>query len=507
MLGTLQALPGTQLWDRLKREKLLSGILAVAGFLAVSSLIISACHKFPIEFWIYGVISSLLILLNVIILLAWVAFREWGLWIFVFLSSVLIIFVSLVTYTDITAAAITTAHKVNAVIINIQILIFFAVGFFVTIFNSSMVSYILSIDRQIDTLEAEKNVLEAEYSSMWGMNDALKEKVIRYATLKELTSRLSSTLSLDSVIDIVIGNVSELVEKADVCSLFLVDEETHELALKATRAKEGAVSVKSKKGGIFDIWVLKQRQPLLVSETDKDFRFNLDLIPQEFRRDFKSVIAAPLISQKKVTGVLRVESREPEAYVSDDLRLLTTISDLAATALENSKLYHRIEGLAITDGLTGLYCNRYFKERLDEYILKAAHIKQPLSLLMLDIDGFKVYNDKYGHIAGDIVLRSVGELLKNSLEIGDLAARYGGEEFAIILLGKGKAEAHKIAEVIRKKIDSQKFVLRQVETHVTISIGCAALPEDAISKDDLIKSADAALYEAKKSGGNRTCLA
>jgi diguanylate cyclase (GGDEF)-like protein len=502
----------------LKREKLFSGILAVAGFLVLSSLIIAACRKFPVEFWVYGVVSSLLILLNVIILLAWVAFGEWGLWIFVFLSSILTLFVSLVTNADITAAAntsiktstgtgITTAYKVGAVNMNIQILIFFAVGFFVTIFKNSMVSYILSMDRQIDTLEEEKNAFEAEHSSVRGTNNALKEKVIRYATLKELTSKLSSTLSLDSVIDIVIGSVSELVERADVCSLFLVDEETHELALKATRAKEGAVSVKSKKGDIFDIWVLKQRQPLLVSETDKDFRFDIDLIPQEFRRDFKSVIAAPLISQKKVAGVLRVENSQPEAYISDDLRLLTTISDLAAIALENSKLYHRVEELAITDGLTGLYCNRYFKERLDEDILKWARIKQPLSLLMLDIDNFKGYNDKYGHIAGDIVLKSVAALLKNSLEAGDLAARYGGEEFVIILLGKGKPEAQKIAEVIRKKIESEKFVLRQVETHLAISIGCAALPEDAISRNDLIRSADTALYEAKKSGGNRVCLA
>lgn len=476
----------------MKNGKLFSGILAVAGFLAVSSLIISACHNFPVEFWIYGVVSSLLILLNVLILMAWVAFGEWGLWIFVFLSSTLTLFVSLVT---------------NADNINIQIFIFLAVGLFVTIFKNSVVSYILSIDRQIDTLEEEKNALEAEYSSMQGTNDALKEKVIRYSTLKDVTGKLSSTLSLDSVITIALDNVSDLVEKADLFMLFLVDDEAHELALKAVRGKEGVVTVKSKKGDIFDIWVLKQRQPLLVSDADKDFRFNLDLIPHEFRRDFKSVIAAPLISQKKVIGILRVESREAEAYASDDLRLLATISDLTATAMENAKLYHRIEELAITDGLTGLYCNRHFKERLDEEISKTVRLKQPLSLLMLDIDGFKGYNDRYGHIAGDIVLKSVGELLKNSLEAGDLAARYGGEEFVIILIDKGKAEAQKIAEVIRKKIEGEKFVLRQVETHVTISIGCAALPEDAASRDDLIRSADTALYEAKKRGGDKTCLA
>jgi len=502
----------------LKKEKLFSGTLAVAGFLVVSSQIISACHRFPVEFWVYGVVSSLLILLNVLILLAWVAFGEWGLWIFVFLSSVLTLLVSLGTNTNITTVADTTlngsnsarmamTYRVSTLNMNVQILIFFAVGFFVTIFKNSMVSYILAIGRQADALEEEKNAREAEHSSIKGANEALKEKVIRYASLKELTGKLSSTLSLDSVVSIALDNVSELVEKADVSILFLVDEETHELALNAVRSKEGTVTIKSKKGDIFDLWVMKQRQPLLVSDSDKDFRFNLDLIPQEFRRGFKSVIAAPLISQRKVIGILRIETSQPEAYVSDDLRLLATISDLTATALENAKLYRRIEELAITDGLTGLYCNRYFKERLDEDIPKTVRLKQPLSLLMFDIDGFKVYNDQYGHIAGDIVLRSVGALVKGSLGAGDLAARYGGEEFVIILPGKGTADAQRLAEVIRKKIESEKFVLRQVETHVTISIGCTTMPgTSTVSRDDLIKAADAGLYEAKKGGGNKVCL-
>ncbi|MFA5164027.1 MAG: sensor domain-containing diguanylate cyclase [Candidatus Omnitrophota bacterium] len=472
--------------------KLVSGILAIAGFLFASTLIVSACHQYPIEYWIYGVVGSLLILVNFLILAAWFAFGEWGLWTYVALSSVLTLFVTLVT---------------NARWLNIQILVFVALGAFVSIFKNSMVSYIMSIDRQIGTLEEERNALQAEYSYMQGTNDALKEKVIRYATLKDLTSRLSSTLALEGVIDIVIENVSDLVEKADACILYLVDEDAHELALKAARSKEGTLSIKSKKGDIFDMWVLKQRQPLLVSDTDKDFRFNLDLVPEEFRREFKSVIAAPLISQKKVIGILRVESREVEAYVSDDLRLLTTLSDLAAIALENAKLYRRIEELAISDGLTGLYCQRYFKERLEEDILKATRLRQPLSLLMVDIDGFKSYNDKYGHTAGDIVLKSIGDIMKYSIELGDLAARYGGEEFVIILFGKNKQDAKSLGEAIRKKIGSQKFILRQVETHVTVSIGCATLPEDAVARDELIRTADAALYQAKSGGGDKVCLA
>ncbi len=476
----------------MKKDKISLGLLAIAGFLVASYFMVSACREYPVQYSVYGRISSLLMLLNIIVMIAWLAFDQIGLWVFICLSSLLTLFVAIVT---------------NTVFLNYQIPLFFAVGFFVTIFKNSMVSYGLSVDRKVDALEEEHNALKAQYSNMQGTNDALKEKVIRYAALKELTARLSSSLSLDGVINIVIDNVSELVEKSDLSILFLVEEEAQELALKAVRGKAGPASIKSKKGDVFDLWVLKQRQPLLVSDTDKDFRFNLELIPEEFKRQYKSLIAAPLISNKKVIGIMRIESKEPEAYMSDDLRLLTIISDLAAIAVENAKLYHRIEELAIRDGLTGLYCHRYFKERLAEDIIKVTRIKQPLSLLMLDIDDFKGYNDKYGHIAGDIVLKVIGDSLQSSVELGDLAARYGGEEFVLILFGKGKAEAQRFAEVIRKKVEANKFILRQVETHVTASIGCATFPEDTNSGEELIRLADGALYEAKKQGRNRVCLA
>ncbi|MDD5737442.1 MAG: hypothetical protein PHH20_04040, partial [Candidatus Omnitrophica bacterium] len=122
----------------MKKMKLVSRILAIAGFLVTSSLIVSACHQYPIEYWIYGVVGSLLILTNFLILAAWFAFGEWGLWTYVALSSVLTLFVTIVT---------------SARWLNIQILVFVALGVFVTIFKNSMVSYIMSIDRQIGTLE------------------------------------------------------------------------------------------------------------------------------------------------------------------------------------------------------------------------------------------------------------------------------------------------------------------------------------------------------------------
>lgn len=477
----------------MKKDKLFLGLLAIAGFLGAVYFIFFACQKLALEYSISrGLIVSVLILFNVIIMLAWLAFGEVGLWLSIFLSLILTFIVSM---------------GMNISGLNTQIIIFLAVGFFVSTFKNRMISYGLATDRQIDNLDEDLNASKAEYSSIQKTNEALKEKLIRYAKLKDLTGKLSTTLSLDTVIRIVVDNVSELVEKSEVSLLYLVEEEAQELALRVACGKSGPISIKSKRGDIFDIWVLKQRQPLLVSDVGKDFRFNLDLIPEEIKREYISLIAAPLISEKKVIGVLRVESKELDAYAGDDLRLLAVLADLAATAIGNAKLYHRIEELAITDGLTGLYCHRYFKDRLDEDIIKATRIKQPLSILMLDIDNFKDYNDKYGHIAGDIVLKNIADILELSVEPGDLVARYGGEEFVLILLGKDKTEAQKFAEGLRTKIESKIFLLRKLETRVTVSIGGATFPQDSISKDELVRLADGALYEAKKLGRNRVCLA
>lgn len=475
----------------MKNGKLFLRFLAVGGFFAASYLIVSALQASSVRSSIYGLTAPFLIFFNLLIILGWLVFETPGLWTFIFFSSTLILFVGLST---------------NAVYLHYQIPVFFAIGLFATIFKNSMVSLGLSIDRKRQMAEEEFNTLMVQFAHMQNANDSLKEKIIRYAVLKDFTAKLNCTLSLDDAVNTVIAKTFELLAKADLCILFLVEDDTQELALRVARGRTGQVSVKSKQGDIFDQFVLKQRQALIVFDTEKDFRFNLDLIPMEIKREFRSLIITPLISNRKVVGIIRVESRDPESYMSDDLRLLAVISDLAAVAIDNAGLYHRIEELAIRDGLTGLYCCRYFKTRIAEDIVKASRIKQPLSLLMVDIDNFKSYNDKYGHIAGDIVLKGISEELQGCLELGDLAARYGGEEFVVILFGKDKTAARNAAEVIRKKAEAREFVLRDSSTHITVSIGCAAFPDDSVSGEELIRFADSALYIAKKEGRNRVCL-
>ena len=167
-----------------------------------------------------------------------------------------------------------------------------------------------------------------------------------------------------------------------------------------------------------------------------------------------------------------------------------------------------MEDLAIRDGLTGLYLRRYMQERLNEEMGRELRRGRELCFLMIDLDRFKQYNDSFGHIAGDIVLRTIGTvLLDHFSQPGDLVCRYGGEEFCVLLPDCPKDKAVELANDVRKKILAKEVILRRQKTHVSVSIGVAAFPTDARSKEELIMKADEALYKAKESGRNKVCVA
>jgi diguanylate cyclase (GGDEF)-like protein len=337
--------------------------------------------------------------------------------------------------------------------------------------------------------------------------NALEEKISNYRSLEKLIGELNSSLSLDKTINTPIDWVFMLVaQKQGTAILYLMDNRKQKLEIFTTRKEDSRVVIKTKEGDIFDQWVLRHNTDLLVEDTKKDFRFDLEKIAQDEFRSLGSIISAPLIRGSNFLGILRLENFSAGKFNLDDLRLLRNIADLGAVAVENASLYQHTEELAIKDGLTGLYLRNYLSERMEEELKRAQKTNQPISFLMIDIDHFKIYNDKFGHIAGDIVLKNIAKTLKESFEPKDnIASRVGGEEFGLLLIGKDKKEAKKIAEELRKKIHSEKLILRRKETSITVSIGVASFPIDASSKEDLINQADTALYKAKKSGRNCVC--
>jgi len=147
-------------------------------------------------------------------------------------------------------------------------------------------------------------------------------------------------------------------------------------------------------------------------------------------------------------------------------------------------------------------------DRVQEEISRQLRKKNELSFLMIDLDYFKQYNDKYGHVAGDIVLRTVSLILSEMFrEAGNIVCRYGGEEFAILLPDCSKEKAAELAEKVRDRIAGQTIILRRVKTTITVSIGVASLSQNVASKQELIHLADQALYKAKQSGRNQVCIA
>lgn len=169
----------------------------------------------------------------------------------------------------------------------------------------------------------------------------------------------------------------------------------------------------------------------------------------------------------------------------------------------------RLQQLAITDGLTGLYNYRFFKEQLLHEMDRAARHNLSLSLIMMDIDNFKIYNDTNGHPAGDEVLRRIAKVLQNNIRKIDIAARYGGEEFAIILPEESPESAKIVTEKIRRLVEEEPipFEDKQPNKKLTISLGLATFPIDAEDWKQLVSKADQRLYKAKKSGRNRAVFA
>ncbi|MES0492161.1 MAG: GGDEF domain-containing protein [Leptospirales bacterium] len=164
-----------------------------------------------------------------------------------------------------------------------------------------------------------------------------------------------------------------------------------------------------------------------------------------------------------------------------------------------------MKNLAVKDGLTGLYNHRYFYEKLKEEFTRVKRYGKTVVLLMIDIDHFKQYNDEFGHVAGDFILKEVAANLQEESRETDTVARYGGEEFVIIAPEMSKAQAKPFAERVRQLIVDFEFKNEQISAgkHLTISIGVGVYPGDGDTFDELIQATDKALYRAKETGRNK----
>lgn len=264
------------------------------------------------------------------------------------------------------------------------------------------------------------------------------------------------------------------------------------------------VPLREKNGGLLALGVLDGMPLLLTKETIRNY--NHDSIIYLLKSEELAIV--PMKAKDKVNGIILADNFITKKTITkDDMRMLIMLANQAGLAIENSQLFELAIMKAHSDSLTDLWNHGYFQYILQEQMEKAVINKEPLSLILIDIDDFKVFNDTLGHQFGDKILKELASLLKNQSRKMDFVCRYGGEEFTIIQPKTDKQEAYLIAERIRQDVEKYCFIHEEVlaRKKLTVSIGLASYPDDGKTPSELVAYSDKVLYSAKHKGKNNTC--
>ncbi len=339
------------------------------------------------------------------------------------------------------------------------------------------------------------------------MAAAVGDKTMRIAALNDIAVRITSMQSLRDLLDEIMRR-GVLLTGAQAAVIAFYNEAEHRFDEWITQGLSNPFvkNIRSLSGGVAEM-TFGSGRPIQANDRPE----TAHKLERQFHDEgIRSLVCLPLTSHANRLGVIYFFQKDRDHFPADEIDILTTFAHLAAGAIENARLQEKTLNLAVTDKLTGLRNRRYFDQRLNEEIHHAGRQQTPLSLLMLDIDDFKLVNDTHGHVVGDRVLQNLGRILTGQLWQVDVASRYGGEEFAVILPQTDTAAAEKVAERIRARVAELRVPLPEKgEIGVTISIGVAAFPLCGDSAEGLTEHADEALYEAKRAGKNcvRVCLA
>jgi diguanylate cyclase (GGDEF)-like protein len=336
-------------------------------------------------------------------------------------------------------------------------------------------------------------------------------------SVSEIGKALTSTLDLNEVLSLIMTKISEHL-RPENWSLLLVDDAGRELAF-AIAVGEGSESLRGmtlRVGEGVAGWVAANGQALVIPDVSRDPRFSKKADSASgFRTE--SIICVPLAARGRVLGVIELVNHLPAGHTAngggstlglaleDDaaMLVLSTLADFAAIAIENARMYRRIEELTIQDDATRLYNVRYLHRFLDYELNRARQYGSTIALIFFDLDHFKNVNDYNDHLAGTKVLREVAEIVLRTIRKVDVAVRYGGDEFLVVLPETPKESAVLAAERIRAAIERSTFLVdERINMRVTASFGVAAFPEDAREKMDLIRAADRAMYTVKRANRN-----
>lgn len=295
----------------------------------------------------------------------------------------------------------------------------------------------------------------------------------------------------------------EKMNLEDLINAYKTSDKTVEASFNK-QVKHLRLPLHEQNGGLLALGVL-DGMPLHL-EGENLQKYNNDPIVQLLKSE--ELVLIPLKAKDKVNGIIVADNFITKKPITkDDIRMLTMLANQAGLAVENSQLYEKTVTRAHSDFLTELWNHGYFQYLLQAELEKAKAAKSALTLMMIDIDFFKIYNDTLGHQAGDRALKELAQLLKGQSRKMDYVCRYGGEEFTIILPQTEKKEAFLIAERLRQDIIKYQFSAEEIlpQKQLTVSIGLASFPEDGQTPSEIINASDKSLYQAKYQGKNTTC--
>jgi len=344
----------------------------------------------------------------------------------------------------------------------------------------------------------------AAASDKIGKKKSLETQVKALNDLIEVAKAVVSTLDLDTVLQAILTSAMSFA-RTPAGSVALFSEEKQELTLHAhsgltvefVNTERWGVSP----GGLTD-QVLKSGEICFIEDTRQAAFFKN---PIAINEGIRALICVPLLFRGKVQGILYLDDFEPRQFDREKLDLLSVLSSFAAMAIHNATEHKQTKLMAITDSLTGLHNHRYFKQHFKQEMARAKRYRKPLSIIMMDIDDFKFFNDQFGHATGDLLLNLLGQRIRETIRGVDIAFRYGGEELIVLLPDTGLEQAILAAERLRKSVEQgtgQNLV--GCATHgVTVSVGVASFPENGDTTDELFHIVDLLLYRAKRCGKNK----
>lgn len=354
------------------------------------------------------------------------------------------------------------------------------------------------------SLKERRDEVQGHLEKLAKANRQLDQNILQLYALYSISKSLSATIEMEKLLSRVVEEVSQALKLHRINVMLVSEDRTYLHIASGIGVNDAAREARFKSGeGIYG-WIAMTGNAEVINDLQAHPRFK----PMEgLDDDAGSMVCAPFKGRGQVIGVINAYRLNGEVFDEASYELLVAAAGQIGMALENARLFEETKTLAITDGMTSLYNYRYFTERLNEEVERAKRYKRELSLIMLDIDFFKQYNDAHGHPEGDWLLRALSGILKGVMRNSDIIARYGGEEFVVILPETNKDMAVSAAEKLRKAVETKDFEGGETQPggRVTISIGVASYSEELKTADELVKNADNALYRAKEEGKNRVC--